>query len=79
MVIWSESCALRLGAVTRLTLAKAITDAKTNFFIQCSWVLPKWKSKLMRSIAKNTRPVEAVVYRGDESTIPRLSNVLEGL
>jgi hypothetical protein len=25
-------------------LANAITDAKTNFFIQYSWELPKWRS-----------------------------------
>jgi len=30
-----------MGAETRLRLAKAITDARTNFFIQCSWEIPK--------------------------------------
>jgi len=30
-----------VGAGTRLKLANAITDAKTNFFIQCSWEMRK--------------------------------------
>jgi hypothetical protein len=33
-----------MGGTTRLMLANAITDAKTNFFIQYSWELPKWRS-----------------------------------
>jgi hypothetical protein len=31
----------------------AITDAKTNFFIQCSWELPKWRSIFKHSLAEN--------------------------
>jgi hypothetical protein len=34
-------------------LANAITDAKTNFFIQCSWELPKSNFKLMPVPAKS--------------------------
>jgi hypothetical protein len=30
-----------VGAGTRTMLAKAITDARTNFFIQCSWEIRK--------------------------------------
>jgi hypothetical protein len=26
-------------------LANAIADARTNFFMQCSWEIPKWGSK----------------------------------
>jgi hypothetical protein len=26
--------------------ANAIADAKTNLFMQCSWELPKWESKI---------------------------------
>jgi hypothetical protein len=26
-------------------LANAIADAKTNFFMQCSWEMRKWRSK----------------------------------
>jgi hypothetical protein len=29
---------------TRLRLAKAITDAKTSFFIQCSSKISKWRT-----------------------------------
>jgi hypothetical protein len=35
--------------------ANAIADAKTNLFMQCSWELPKWKSKLAHSPA-NVQP-----------------------
>jgi hypothetical protein len=45
-----ESWARSMGATARLMPANAITDAKTNFFIQCSWELPKWKSMLLRSL-----------------------------
>jgi hypothetical protein len=33
-----------VGAVTKQKLAVAITDAKTNFFMQCSWVKQKSRS-----------------------------------
>jgi hypothetical protein len=42
-----ESWARSMGAKTRLRLANAITDARTNFFIHYSWELQKiakWKS-----------------------------------
>jgi hypothetical protein len=34
-------------------LANAIADAKTNFFIQCSWELPKWRSIFTYPLAKS--------------------------
>jgi len=43
-----------VGAETRQMLANAITDAKTIFFIQCSWELPKWRSIFKHSLAENT-------------------------
>jgi hypothetical protein len=33
-------------------LAKAITDAKTNFFMQCSWEFPKSRSIFAHSLAE---------------------------
>jgi hypothetical protein len=40
-------------------LANAITDAKTNFFIQCSWELPKSRLTLSHSLAE-----DATVLKG---------------
>jgi hypothetical protein len=34
-------------------LANAITDAKTNFFMQCSWEFPKSRSILTHSLAES--------------------------
>jgi hypothetical protein len=36
-----------MGDENRLMLANAIIDAKTIFFIQYSWELPKWRSMFM--------------------------------
>ena len=58
-----ESWARSVGAETRLRLAKAITDAKTNFFIQCSWELPKWRSIFKHSLAECTTALSAVECR----------------
>jgi hypothetical protein len=33
-------------------LASAITDAKTNFFIQCSWEKLEWDSRFKHSLAE---------------------------
>jgi hypothetical protein len=33
-------------------LANAITDAKTNFFMQCSWEMQKSRLMLMYSLAE---------------------------
>jgi len=41
-----------VGAETRLMLANAITNAKTNFFIQCSWELPNYRSIFKHSLAE---------------------------
>src|SRR5580700_4548182 len=35
-------------------LANANTDANTNFFIQCSWEVPKWRSKFMVPLVKTS-------------------------
>jgi hypothetical protein len=53
MVIWSEPCARSVGAITRLRPANAIPDAKTNFFMQCSWELQKSKLKLTHPQAES--------------------------
>jgi hypothetical protein len=57
MEMVSESWARSVGAETRQMLANAITDAKTNFFIQCSWELLKWRSIFKHSLAENTTVV----------------------
>jgi hypothetical protein len=46
-------------------LANAITDAKTNFFMQCSWELQKSVVKLMHTL-RNLQPYwSAVECRGN--------------
>jgi hypothetical protein len=61
-------------------LANAITDAKTNFFIQCSWELPKWRSMFNHSLTDCTTVFWAIERRGDEYYDTTASNaVLEGL
>jgi hypothetical protein len=59
-----ESWARSMGAETRLRLANAITDAKTNFFIQCSWELRKWRSMFKHSLAECKTAFLAVLRRG---------------
>jgi len=46
-----------VGAVIRQRLASTITDAKTNFFIQCSWEFPKWRSIFKHPLAKRATVV----------------------
>jgi hypothetical protein len=56
-----------MGGTTRLMLANAITDAKYNFFIQCSWELPKWRSMFMHTVhalAMEALPFSTVELRG---------------
>jgi hypothetical protein len=54
-----ESWARSISEETRLTLANAIIDAKTIFFIQYSWELPKW-----RSMFKHSLTVCPPIFRG---------------
>jgi hypothetical protein len=62
-----------MGVDTRLMLASATKDAKTNFFIQCSWEMPKWNSIFKHSLTERSTPLfGAVEYRGDRKTVPRL-------
>jgi hypothetical protein len=53
-------------------LANAIADAKTNFFMQCSWEIQKWKSRIAHSPAKGQSSWMENECRGNGSTIPRL-------
>jgi hypothetical protein len=55
-------------------LAKAIADAKTNFFMQCSWELPKWNGYFRTRwlFMQLLFCVVAVVRRGAGLTIPQL-------
>src|SRR5689334_1134202 len=47
-------------------LATAIADAKTNFFMQCSWELPKWKLLLSQP-----QPIYATALLCSGSCMPR--------
>jgi hypothetical protein len=51
-MVWLELKARIAGVETRQMPANAIADAKTNFFMQCSWELLKWKSQPAHPPAK---------------------------
>jgi hypothetical protein len=61
-------------------VANAMTDAKTNFFIQCSWEIPKWKS-MLSTRSRYAQPFFwAVERRGDGINDTTASNaVMHGL
>jgi hypothetical protein len=64
VIVEFVSCARTMGAEMRRMLVNASMDVRTNFFIQSSWELPKWRSIFKHSLTERATVIFKQLHGG---------------